>query len=99
LETHEHEGCKTPVFEEYVKMVVWKKAVENGKGHEGIMALVKKKKGHLIQLEREDLNKQFIWFRISENGNIIRIAAQYFAPQVSKTYKIGGLTTKTPLQP
>jgi carbohydrate-selective porin OprB len=48
------------MFEEYVKMAVWNKAAENGKGHGGIMVLVKKKKGHLIQLEREDSNKQFI---------------------------------------
>jgi exonuclease III len=48
LETHEHEGCKTPMFEEYVKMAVWNKAAENGKGHGGIMVLVKKKKGRLI---------------------------------------------------
>jgi hypothetical protein len=53
------------MFEEYVKMAVWNKEAENGKGHRGIMVLVKKKKGHLIQLEREDLNKQYIWFKIS----------------------------------
>jgi hypothetical protein len=53
----------------------------------GIVVLVKKKKGRLIQLEREDSNKQFIWFKILENGNIIRIATCYFAPQVLKTYK------------
>ena len=96
METHEHEGCKTPMFEEYVKMAVWNKVVENGKGHVGIMVLVKKKKGCLIQLEREDSNKQFIWFKISENGNIIRIAACYFDPQVSKTYKSRGLDHKDP---
>jgi exonuclease III len=84
------------MFEEYVKMAVWNKAAENGKGHGGIMVLVKKKKGRLIQLEREDSNKQFIWFKISENGNIIRIAACYFAPQVSKTYKSRGLDHKDP---
>ena len=60
------------------------------------MVLVKKKKGCLIQLEREDSNKQFIWFKISENGNIIRIAACYFDPQVSKTYKSRGLDHKDP---
>ena len=48
------------MFEEYVKMAVWNKAAKNGKGHRGIMVLVKKKKGRLIQLEREDSNKQFI---------------------------------------
>jgi len=51
LETHEHEGCKTPVFEGYLKMAVWNKAAENGKGHRGIMVLVREKKGRLIQLE------------------------------------------------
>jgi hypothetical protein len=34
--------------------------------------------------------------KISENGNIIRIAACYFAPQVSKTYKSRGLDHKDP---
>jgi hypothetical protein len=82
------------MFEEYVKMAVWNKATENGKGHGGIMVLVKEKKGRLIQLEREDSNKQFIWFKISENGNIIRIATCYFAPQISKTYKSRGLDHK-----
>jgi hypothetical protein len=78
------------MFEEYVKMVVWNKEAKNGKGN---------KKGHLIQLEREDLNKQYIWFKISENGNIIRITTCYFAPHFQKLTKVGGLITKTPLQP
>ena len=76
-------------------MAMWNKAAENGKGHGGIMVLVKKKKGRLIQLEREDLNKQYIWFEISENGNIIRI----FLHKFQKPTKVGGLITKTPLQP
>jgi exonuclease III len=84
------------MFEEYVKMAVWNKAAENGKGHGGIVVLVKKTKGRLIQLEREDSNKQYVWFKILENGNIIRIAACYFAPQVSKTYKSRGLDHKDP---
>jgi hypothetical protein len=49
LETHEHEGCKTPLFEQYVKMAVWNKETKNDKGHGGIMVLVRKKKGRLIQ--------------------------------------------------
>ena len=49
-----------------------------------------------IQLEKEDSNKQFIWFKISENVNFIRIAARYFAPQVSKIYKRRGLDHKDP---
>ena len=32
IKTDKHEGCKTPMFEGYWKMVVWNKA-ENGKGH------------------------------------------------------------------
>jgi hypothetical protein len=84
------------LFEEYVKMAVWNKGAENGKGHGDIMILVKKKKGRLIQLEREDSNKQFIWFKISENGDIIIIAACYFAPQASKTYKSRELDHKDP---
>ena len=70
-----------------MKLVVWNNVAENGKGHGGIMVLVKKKEDRSIQLEKEDPNKQFIWFKISENGNDIRIAACYFAPQVSKIYK------------
>lgn len=62
----------------------------------GIMVLVREKEGNLIQLEKEDSNKQFIWFKISENGNHIRIAACYFAPQVSKIYKGRGLDHKDP---
>ena len=33
----------------------------------GIMVLVREKEDHLIQLEKEDSNKQFIWFKIPEN--------------------------------
>ena len=65
VETHEHEGWKTPLFEKYMKLVVWNKVEENGKGHGGIMVLVKKKVDRCIQLEKEDSNKQFIWFKIS----------------------------------
>ena len=77
-------------------MAVWNKAAGNGKGHGGIMVLVREKEGRLIQLEKEDSNKQFIWFKISENGNHIRIAACYFAPQVSKIYKGRGLAHTDP---
>ena len=65
-----------------MKFAVWNKAAENGKGHGGIMVLVKKKVDRCIQLEKEDSNKQFLWFKISENGKVSRIAACYFAPQV-----------------
>ena len=44
VETHEREGCKTPLFEGYLKMAVWNKAAKNGKGHRGIMVLVREKK-------------------------------------------------------
>jgi hypothetical protein len=74
---------------------VWNKATGNGKGHGGIMVLVRKKY-RFIQLEKEDPNKQFVWLKISENGNRIRIAACYFAPQVSKIYKSRGLDDKDP---
>ena len=57
IETHEHEGCKTPLFEGYWKIAVWNKATRNGKGHEGIMVLVREKDGRLIQLEKEDSDK------------------------------------------
>ena len=46
--------------------------------------------------EKEDPNKQFVWLNISENGNHIRIAACYFALQVSKIYKSIGLDHKDP---
>lgn len=75
-------------------MVVWNKATGNGKRLGGIMVLIRKKEGR--QLEKEDSNKQFIWFKISENGNHIRIATCYFAPQVSKIYKGRGLDHKDP---
>jgi exonuclease III len=82
LERHEHEGCKTPLFEGYVKMTVWNRAAENGKGQGGIMILVRKKEGRLIQFEGEDSNKQFTWFKILENGNTVTIATCYVSPQV-----------------
>ena len=41
-------------------------------------------------------NKQFIWFKISENGNAIRIAACYVVPQVSKIYKRRAFDHKDP---
>ena len=68
------------MFEGYWKMEVWNKVAGNGKGHDGIMVLAREKEGRLVQLEKEDSNKQFIWFKISENGNHIRIASCYFAP-------------------
>ena len=43
IEIHEDEGCKTPLFEGYWKMAMWNKVVENGKGHSGIMVLVRKR--------------------------------------------------------
>ena len=52
IETHEHEGCKITLFEGYLKLAVWNKATENGKGHGDIMVLEREKEGHLIQLER-----------------------------------------------
>ena len=52
METHEHEGCRTPLFEKYMKLAVWNKVAENGKGHGGIMVLVKKKVDCSIQLEK-----------------------------------------------
>jgi hypothetical protein len=58
------------------------------------MVLVREKEGRFIQLEKEDPNKQFVWLKISENGNHIRIVACYFAPQVSKIYKSRGLDHK-----
>lgn len=66
MEIHEHDGCKTPLFEGYLKMTMWNKVVRNGKGHEGIMVLVREKEGRIIQLEREDPNEQFLLFKISK---------------------------------
>lgn len=70
------------MFEGHVKMTMWNKAMGNGKGNEGIMVLVRETKGCINQLEREDSNKQFLWLKICENDNIIRIVACYFAPEV-----------------
>ena len=77
-------------------MAMWNKVVGNGKGHKGIIVLAREKEGHFIQLEKEDSNKQFVWFKISENGNYIRITTCYFASQVSKIYKGKGLDHKDP---
>ena len=80
--THEHDGCKTLVFENYLKLSVWNKVAENGKGYGGILVWVKEKEGCHIQLMKEDANKQYLWFKIWENENQIRIKACYFSPQV-----------------
>ena len=96
METHEHDVCKTPVFDSYLKLAVWNKVAENGKGYGGILVLVKEKEGCHIQLMKEDENKQYLWFKISENENHIRITACYFSPQFSKTYKNKGLDIKDP---
>ena len=80
--THENDGCKTLVFDGYLKLAVWNKVAENGKGYGGILVLVKEKEGCHIQLMKEDAYKQYLWFKISEDENHIRIAACYFAPQV-----------------
>ena len=40
-----------------MKLAIWNKAEENGKGHGGIMVLVKKKVDRFIQLGKEDSNK------------------------------------------
>ena len=60
------------------------------------MVLVKEKEVHHIQLVKEDTTKQYLWFKITENENDIRIEACYFAPQVSKTCKNKGLDSKDP---
>jgi hypothetical protein len=52
-----------------------------------------KRAHHLLY---SNTNRQFIWFKISENGNTIRIAACYFSPQVLKTYKSRGFDHKDP---
>ena len=59
---------------------------------------MKEKEGHHIQFMKEDTNKQYLWFKITENENNIRIETCYFAPQVSKTYKIKGLDRKDPYE-
>ena len=89
--THEHDGCKTHVFDDYLKLVVWKKVAENDKGYGGILVLVKEKEGRHIQLMKEDANKQYLWFKISENENHIRIAMCLFFPSsLKKLTKIRG---------
>ena len=70
------------------------KVAKNGKGYGGILVLVKEKEGGHIQFIKEDVNKQYLWLKISENENHIRIAACYFSPQVSKIYKNKGLDSK-----
>ena len=42
-ETHEHDGCKTPMFDGYLKLAVWNEAADNGKGYGGIVVLVKER--------------------------------------------------------
>jgi len=82
------------VFDSYLKLAFWNKVAEKGKEYGGILVLVKEKEGCHIQLIEEDANKQYLWLKTSENENHIRIAACYFAPHVSKTYKNKGLDSK-----
>ena len=55
METHEHEGCKTPLFEGYWKVTMWNEVSSNGKEHGGIMVLVKEKEGRVIHFGKEIL--------------------------------------------
>ena len=79
------------MFDGYLKLAVWNKVAENGKGYGGILFLVKEKEARHIQLMKGNANKQCLWSKISKNENHIKIVACYFAPQVSKTYKNKGL--------
>jgi hypothetical protein len=66
------------LFEGYWKIAVWNKVAGNGKGHGGIMVLVREKEGRFIKQEKEDPNKQFVSLKISEKGNHIRIVVVLF---------------------
>lgn len=48
------------MFDGYLKLAIWNKVAENGKGYGGILVLVKEKEGHHIQLIKEDVNKQYL---------------------------------------
>lgn len=84
------------MFDDYLKLAIWNKVAENSKGYGGILVLLKEKEDRHIQLTKEYANEQYLWFKISENENHIRIATCYFALQVSKTYKNKGLDSKDP---
>ena len=68
-------------------------------GTRGYHGSSKGKKGCLIQLEKEDSNKQFIWFKILEMEISSELQHVIFSRKFQKLTKAEGLTTKTPLQP
>ena len=63
---------------------MWNKVAGNGKGHGGIMVLVRENEGRFIQREKEDPNKQFVWLKISENGYHIRIVSSLSSSRNSR---------------
>ena len=68
------------------------------KGHDGIMVLVKKRVDRCIQLEKEDSNKQFIWFKISKMEMSSELQHATSPYKFQKFTKGGGSTIKTLLQ-
>ena len=58
-ETHEHDGCRVPDFEGYKKVSLWNKKIENGKGLGGITIIIKETWRKFVNLEKEDVNKQY----------------------------------------
>ncbi|KAH9307610.1 hypothetical protein KI387_035521, partial [Taxus chinensis] len=96
METHEHEGCKVPKFEGYKKISVWNEGNETGKGHGGITVLIKEIWLETVKVEKEDPNKQYIWLKITYGKTTIRVAACYFTPKGSKTYKRRKLDSEDP---
>ena len=86
-ETHEHDRCRVPDFEGYKKISLWNENIDNGKGHGGITVLIKETWSRFINLEKEDVNKQYIWIKITENQISTRVVVCYFAPKGSKMYK------------
>ena len=65
--THEHEGCKVPIFKATIFFLVWNKGNDTGKGHGGIMVLIHERWCDIVKFKKEDIHKQYIWLQILGN--------------------------------
>lgn len=81
METHQHDECRVPDIEEYIKISMWNEEMEIGKGYGGITALIKEIWCDIIKVEKEDPNKQFIWLKITDMEDTIWVVACNFAPK------------------
>lgn len=96
METHEHERCRVPYIDGYIKIYVWNEEIEIGKGHGGITIVIKEMWSGVVKLEKEDPNKKIIWLKIIDNEDTFKVASCYFSPKSSTFYKKRNLDNEDP---